>query len=173
MRKKFIPVILILCTILISGCATIFKGTSQNVSIKSNVPGAKIEIKSNTGVVVYQGETPSEVRLAKNLLVNSVVTISKTGYEDIHINLGDKIEGWFFGNCCLGGVVGMVIDGLAGSWKRTEIEAVNATLKTKTAYYNDGNNLIIKTHGKNDELTLYSMALNVQGENAVISIVEQ
>lgn len=69
--------VLILAAVLLftSSCGTIFTGTKQNVLIKSNPSGAKIQVDG-----VDRGTTPSNVQL-KKAFKGQVITLTKDGYE--------------------------------------------------------------------------------------------
>jgi hypothetical protein len=112
--KKFY-LLFIAVLIMMSSCATIFKGTSSNLKVSANQPKAMVSIKNQNGIVVYDGEAPALVKLSKNS--EYTVAISLDGYKTQTIGITRSVTGWFWGNLCLGGVVGMVIDyATGGMW---------------------------------------------------------
>jgi hypothetical protein len=69
--KKIIPVVA--CAILLAGCASIISGTSQAVTIDSNVAGATVAIEGNV-----VGQTPFSGKIPRKR--ESVALVSKPGY---------------------------------------------------------------------------------------------
>lgn len=89
--------------IFFSGCASIVGGTSQVVSINSNVKGADVIVNgANVGTTPYNGP----VKRGKS----TTVTIQKTGYDSKTITLNTEIESIFWGNIIIGGVLGSTTD---------------------------------------------------------------
>lgn len=104
-----------------SGCATIIHGTTQNVSINSNPPGAKASID---GLKI---ETPNSVTLARNK--DYIVNVEKEGYKPGQAQITRKFDGLpvIAGNI-LWLLPGVLVDILAGgAWNLTP-EQVNVTL---------------------------------------------
>lgn len=95
-----------LCVVL-SGCATITQGSSQTVSITSNVEGAAVYLDDQKiGVTPFQGT----VKKGKK-----VVRVEMEGYKTETVALFRKTDGWFWGNVILGGFVGSTTDGISGA----------------------------------------------------------
>jgi hypothetical protein len=95
------------------GCASISRGTTENISISSTPPGATAELSgldNPTSCV-----TPCVVVVKRS--ADITVTINKEGYEPQVIPLTKEIAGsgaaCFAGNVLVGGLVGMGVD--AGS----------------------------------------------------------
>jgi hypothetical protein len=109
-----------------AGCATIFKGTSQNVTVSSSPSGASVVIRSTAGFDVFEGMTPASVRLAKKYEYR--VTVSAPGYEDVHVPITHAFEGWFIGNLICGGIIGFVIDAVDGAMWNLEPGMVSVSL---------------------------------------------
>ena len=110
------------------GCATIFKGSSQEVGINSNPAKATVKVKSLAGVEVFSGTTPVTVKLPKKK--EYIVTIGLEGYKESTVQLTQTMEGWFWGNLICGGVLGMVIDFVSGAMWNLEPEQVSVSLVT-------------------------------------------
>jgi uncharacterized protein YceK len=63
----------LLCALLLGGCASIISGTSQAVTIDSNVAGATVSIEgSQVGVTPFSGKIPRKKE--------SIAVVSKPGY---------------------------------------------------------------------------------------------
>lgn len=122
------------CIFIFSSCASLFSKSVYPVHIDSSPSNAKISITDYTGRQVYAGNTPAVVRLKAGAgylkRAEYQVKISKSGYDDRIILLESQIDGWYFGNLFLGGIVGMlVIDPLTGAmW----------SIETRTIYENLG-----------------------------------
>jgi hypothetical protein len=71
---------------LLVGCATVFTGTSQTVSISSNIEGAEVRIDGN-----MVGTTPYSGKVRKGSGAKTVL-ISKPGYQSQQISLHSAIN---------------------------------------------------------------------------------
>jgi hypothetical protein len=101
--KKFLkPFALVLSTILFASCATITKGTSQEVTINSNVPGALIELN---GTEI--GRTPFTGKIKKHK--KEFLKVSKSGYVtgDLWLNGKKHYVASSIGNAAIGAAIGI------------------------------------------------------------------
>jgi len=93
--------------IIAQGCASIATGTSQSVSITSNVNDAKLFLDgSEIGTTPFNGIIPKNKKEIK---------IVKEGYQTETIVLSKTLEGIFWGNIILGGTVGSITDFASGA----------------------------------------------------------
>jgi len=97
------------------GCASVTRGTTENISISSTPAGATADI---TGLDIPTAcVTPCVVQAKRN--ADITVTVSKEGYEPQIIPLTKEIPGsgaaGFAGNVLLGGLVGMGVDAATGA----------------------------------------------------------
>ena len=97
------------------GCASISRGTTENISISSTPPGATAELSgldNPTSCV-----TPCVVVVKRS--ADITVTVNKEGYEPQVIPLTKEIAGTgaagFAGNVLVGGLVGMGVDAATGA----------------------------------------------------------
>lgn len=99
--------------VLTSGCASIFTEQVYPVQVTSAPSGASIQITDEDGDVVYNGATPATVKLASSAGYfdgqRYTVKFSKPGYADETFVVNSGVEGWYWGNLLLGGVLGMLI----------------------------------------------------------------
>ena len=86
-----------------SGCATIVKGTTQIVSINSNVSGADIIVNGEP-----VGQTPFTGQIKRKS--GTTVTVKKSGYQPKTITLTTEVESVFWGNIIFGGFIGSTTD---------------------------------------------------------------
>jgi hypothetical protein len=101
--------ILALCA-LVGGCASVARGTTENISIASTPSGAEAVI---SGLDIPTAcLTPCAVVVKRNADIS--VTFEKQGFEPQVVQLTKEIQGagaaGFAGNLLLGGVVGMGVD---------------------------------------------------------------
>ena len=98
-----------------AGCASVTRGTTENISISSTPSGATAEV---TGLDIPTAcVTPCVVQAKRN--ADITVTVNKEGYEPQIIPLTKEIPGTgtagFAGNVLLGGLVGMGVDAATGA----------------------------------------------------------
>jgi hypothetical protein len=114
--------------LLLSGCATIQRGTAMNIPIASNPERADVSV--STG---QRGTTPLIVTLKRNETVQ--VTISKEGYKTQYFTLTPKVcvEGVAAGsmNLILGGVVGIGVDAVSGANLNLDPDHIFAELEAE------------------------------------------
>jgi hypothetical protein len=123
---------------LFSSCATIFGKSSYPVSINSNPAGATVSITDKKSKEVYKGQTPATVTLKSGAGFFSKaeyqVKITSPGYAEQVIPMNFKLNGWYFGNLLIGGVLGMlIIDPATGAMWKLDTPPINVTLNKSTA----------------------------------------
>jgi hypothetical protein len=118
----------------LSGCATIFNGTTQSVTIRSTPESAAIVISNRAGEKVHSGNSPITVTLNRGYGYFKpevyTVSIQKDGYEPKEVMITSQVSGWYFGNIIFGGLVtGMlIIDPLTGAMFTLAPDVLEATL---------------------------------------------
>jgi len=123
---------------LFSSCATIFGHSSYPVSINSNPTGATVSITDKKGTEVYKGASPATVTLKSGAGFFSKaeyqVKISSKGYAEQIIPITYKLNGWYFGNLLIGGVLGMlIVDPATGAMWQLDTPPINVTLSKSNA----------------------------------------
>lgn len=110
----------------LSGCASIFSGTTQDVAIRST-PGAKFMVTNSYGSPVASGVVGEDSLVRANLVRGAgyfsphayKVRLNKPGYRPAMVEVDPGMNPWYFGNILLGGFIGMVIvDPLTGAMFR-------------------------------------------------------
>lgn len=105
--------ILSAATVAITGCASIVSDANYPVSIQSSPAGANYEIANEAGMVVSSGVTPGQVTLkaGAGFFDGELYRISykKDGYQDQVSMLDSELDGWYWGNILIGGLIGMLI----------------------------------------------------------------
>ena len=110
---------LAVCTI---GCATLINGSTQNVAITSNPPGASATVLPEQKELV----TPGQVELPRRQV--HTVLFQLEGYQPATIYLDRNYSYWTAGNLILGGVVGLAVDQSTGANYRLVPEPVHVDL---------------------------------------------
>lgn len=104
---------LVCFSLLISACATIVDGKRETVSFSSEPPGAQIIINGKA-----MGMTPASIVLERGDYDKANVVFKKEGYQDQQATIQTSLNGWFWGNIILGGLIGSTTDSLSGAmWK--------------------------------------------------------
>jgi hypothetical protein len=97
------------------GCASVTRGTTENISIASTPSGATAEVSGLDAPTACV--TPCVVVAKRS--ADITVTVNKEGYEPQIIPLTKEVPGTgaagFAGNLLLGGLVGMGVDAATGA----------------------------------------------------------
>ena len=125
MKKQLLTVTLILSVLIISilgGCATLFKGSTEDVNFSSTPSEADVYVNG-----VLRGKTP----LPLNLKSDATYTIEfrKEGYQNRTVVINSKVgAGWIVLDI-LGGLIPVIIDAATGDWHSLDQDNVNAALE--------------------------------------------
>lgn len=98
--------------LLAAGCATVTRGTTNNVTFNSEPTGA--EVKTSLG---HTCTTPCTVEVSRKS--EFVAVFTKPGYKDAQAPVATRVAGagaaGFAGNVLVGGIVGMGVDAATGA----------------------------------------------------------
>lgn len=138
--KKFsltLAVLALAIPVLFSSCATIFGKSAYPISIDTNPTGANINITDKKGREVYKGQSPATVVLKSGSgyfgKAEYQVKIAAPGYTEQIVPVNYTLNGWYFGNILIGGVLGMlVIDPATGAMWKLDTPPINVTLIKST-----------------------------------------
>jgi len=108
MKKLLAVTSVCLFLMFASGCATIATGKYQNIPVTSDPLGVKV--RADSGEMIY---TPGRFNLIRNQ--NHTLVAEYEGAEPQQVQLKKKVQGWFWGNIILGGVIGGVVDIASGA----------------------------------------------------------
>ena len=116
-----------------SGCASIVTRSHYPLSINSSPSDARISITDKKGREIFLGNTPAVVRLRAGAgyfaKAEYQITFSSPGYSNQVVPVTFSIDGWYFGNVLIGGVLGMlIIDPATGAMWKINTEFINVTL---------------------------------------------
>ena len=106
--KKTILTLLLCAFVFLTGCATITKGKYQNIPVTSEPPGVKV--RSCTGVSLT---TPGSFELARNH--NHTLVAEYPGCEPQQKQLKHKLQGCFWRNFLICGIISGVVDLVSGA----------------------------------------------------------
>jgi hypothetical protein len=103
--------VLMVAGLMLGGCATTLRGTTDVLVVESDPPGAAVTVNGTTG------STPGTFKLRRK--GDYVVTISKDGYEPVTVNVMHKVvaagSAGMAGNILLGGLIGAAVDAGSGA----------------------------------------------------------
>ncbi|MDP4115646.1 MAG: PEGA domain-containing protein [Bacteroidota bacterium] len=119
--EKINFVIILLCSVLLCSCSTVFNTPTQEITINSNPPNAKLVIDGKKF-----GTTPQIVNIERG--INHVIKFELPGYEPYEIQTTKKLSSWLWLNVFNGFLPGFIVDYLSGSHFYIFPESVNATL---------------------------------------------
>jgi hypothetical protein len=119
--KKVYYLFIVVAVFVFQGCATIIKGSKQNINITSYPAEATITINGK-----MFGKTPTVARVFRK--DNQYVKIELDGYKTYETVLKKRFNGWLLGNIVFGGLVGIAIDAVTGSMYSLTPDQVNAKM---------------------------------------------
>jgi hypothetical protein len=123
-RNAFVYVLLVAILVL-SGCATITRGTKEVLVIDSDPVGA--DVTTSIGLV---GKTPATFKVSRK--GGFTVTIQKQGYEPVTVQVSSQVAGagaaGMAGNIILGGLIGAAIDAGSGAMKQLKPNPIQVKL---------------------------------------------
>lgn len=111
--------------LLLSSCATILTGTTDEVKFDSVPSNAKLTVKTDfNGTPVYNGATPATVELKRKHSYRAELELP--GYEPVSVLIDTEFNGWTLLNIICGGIIGLAVDAVTGAfwWLDTEHVAV-------------------------------------------------
>lgn len=115
-------ILCILSLVSLSGCATIIKGTTQNIPVASDPTGADVTVNAQ-----LYGQTPIDISMKRKR--DHLVTISKEGYHPKSIPIVKSTGGAVWGNIIAGGLIGWGIDASSGSQNNLTPESISVKLE--------------------------------------------
>jgi PEGA domain-containing protein len=92
------------------GCATVFQGTSQRVTLRSDPDSARFTLDD-----FDMGTTPARLRIDRSQ--THVVKVQKPGYAPQTMVLTGKMKPEWVALDIVCGVTSVVVDGVSGNWK--------------------------------------------------------
>jgi hypothetical protein len=136
---KNFKTLLVICTVtLTTGCASIVSKSNWPFSVDSNPEGAKVIITNKKGKEVFVGKTPAAMKLKSGAGFFSKesysVELIMNGYESKKINVECKVNGWYFGNFLIGGLIGLlIVDPATGAMYKLDSKGITENLDRSTS----------------------------------------
>ena len=119
--KKAIAVVCVVSFLTMTGCATLFQGTSANVSMESSPVQADVYVNGQ-----LMGRTPLQLKLATKK--EYVVEFRAEGYQPRTYHINNRVgAGWIILDV-LGGLIPVIIDAATGAWYKFDQDNINAQL---------------------------------------------
>jgi hypothetical protein len=167
---------LLIQTIFLSSCATIFSSSDYTLSVNSEPSGKKFKVENRKGLEVYSGKTPSDVQLDANsdYFKMESYRVKFPNYGRV-IPVECSVDGWYWGNFLFGGLIGfLAVDPATGAMYKLDKQYVNPTLsennqkeENDSASQNDE-----QSHEKQDEEELVDVVYLKNGSVIHGEIVE-
>lgn len=122
LRMKKIGVLFLIVTFFVySGCATIFSGSKDEISLSSEPTNAKVLVNGQN-----EGKTPITLTLKKGKEYS--IEFVKEGFESKTLRLTYGLGvGWLVLDI-LSGLLGIIIDAATGNWNVFDLDAYKANL---------------------------------------------
>ena len=132
-------------------CASIVTSGDRKIQVTSNPSAATVTVYDRKNVVVTSSVTPTTVKVKKGAgyfkAAEYRLVVEKTGYQPLEFEIRHDINGWYWGNFALGGLLGfLVVDPLTGGmWelKPDKIDAQLVPMQTPAAVSLGGRRLVI------------------------------
>jgi hypothetical protein len=105
---------LVIAVALLSGCATITKGSSQTVTIDTRPPGATCTLARDGKRFAIVNPTPGAISVEKASEPISV-SCTREGYFESAGTLESSFQAMTFGNIIFGGLIGVAVDAASGA----------------------------------------------------------
>lgn len=120
--RFFIQTGLLFLLCFAGGCATIINGSTQQVSVSSDPPGAQVMADGNP-----IGVTPLVIDLQRKS--NHIVTVSMDGYHTEQVSVVKVMSGAVAGNILAGGFIGWGIDAASGAQYKLKPDTVTVQMR--------------------------------------------
>jgi hypothetical protein len=112
--------------LLSSGCATITRGTEQDLAVESDPAGATVTLSNG-----MKGTTPTSFKVKRK--DSLTVTVQKPGYKATTVQVIPKVSdngaAGMAGNLLFGGIIGVGVDAANGATKDLTPNPVKVTLE--------------------------------------------
>jgi hypothetical protein len=120
--KKISIIALMAVTTTLGGCATIFSGTSQSITVKAvdtkdnaELSGVSCSITDPSGNMFNTTTNPSTITISKGGN-NMVVNCKKPGYRQLNMGVGDSFNALTVVNVFFW--PGFIVDAVSGAYKK-------------------------------------------------------
>ena len=130
MPKSLVPFFVTLVGLALSGCATITRGTTENLLVQSEPEGASVELSSGQTC-----KTPCNLELKRKN--DYTLYLHKEGFQDAEIRVESKVAGagaaGMAGNVLIGGIIGAGVDAFSGATNSLQPNPVHMHLVVRNS----------------------------------------
>lgn len=123
--KSVVLFLTVFYSLVLSGCASIATGGSQVVSFESDPEGATVSVDGKE-----LGVTPLSVDVKRGN--KKIITVEKEGYQTYTSHLSTSVDGLFWGNILLGGLLGSSTDNASGAMYKYSPDKILVSLKPES-----------------------------------------
>ncbi len=119
-------------------CASILSKSSYPITITSSPSAASVSVTDIDGNEIFTGETPASIVLSSSARFfkrnRYTLRFSKPGFDESIAVLECKVDGWYWGNLLLGGIIGMlIVDPATGAMYKFRNQTISTTLPQSSA----------------------------------------
>lgn len=107
----------LIAVMFLGACASVTTGTSQDIAVSTEPPGATCELRREGALVGRADPTPATVRVGKSSRPIEVAC-EKFGHFSVTEMLMSDFQAMTLGNVLIGGVIGVGIDAASGAMNR-------------------------------------------------------
>jgi hypothetical protein len=112
------------------GCAAIFKGTSESITVGSNPAGAQVFLDGQ-----FVGVTPTQIRIPSGPQSHQI-TFRMPGAQDQTAVITQNLQaGYLVLDILFTGLIGIVVDAATGAWYAASTNTVMATMTPAQPQY--------------------------------------
>jgi len=138
MKKIFTPLSFAILSLIAPGCASIVSKTSYPLVVTTNPPGASVLVLDRQGTEIYRGNSPATTKLKSGAGffkgATYTIKIEKDGFDMRTVQVTSRINGWYFGNLVIGGLIGfLIVDPATGAMYKLDNTVINENLAESTA----------------------------------------
>ena len=131
--KLFLTTACLAAALTMTGCASIFSGSTQTLTFKSVPDTANITIINKLGEKIHTGSTPATVTLKRGngyfKPAGYQVTFSKEGFQTKTVQVKATVNGWYIANIIFGGLIGfLIVDPATGAMYTLSPSDINTLL---------------------------------------------
>ena len=157
----------LLLLLALTGCGTIFGGTTELVSIQTTPPGVSVTTVPVTGPLT----TPTSVALERKN--NYQLTFLAEGYESAEFQIRRQMRtGILVADILLTGLIGVVVDAVTGGWYQLEPKTVTLSLQSATATAPDDIEVFVSIQDSEDRGTV-ELELEASAPGVVMHVAKR
>ena len=124
--NRTIIAVAFLCSGILTACASLMHGTSQDIGISSSPTSAAVTVDN-----MMKAQTPFVAKLSRK--DNHIIHIAADGYAPADLTLTRSTSGWVWGNIIFGGIIGLAVDAMTGGLYNLTPDQLSSTLARQSA----------------------------------------